>query len=144
MTTRHEENSRDGQHLDKDGVSQHEVLGVKPFEFLLKVGVLLEVLGVKPRGFEVDDLIAQDEVIGVIPRAFEVHPLELLLKVGKPLAQDEVISVKPRPFEDLELSAIGLEDILKHSLNDHIARHIYTGTDPPSMLCARNCRPFAT
>ncbi len=150
MTTRHEENSRDGQHLDKDGVSQHEVLGGKPFEFLLKVGVLLEVLGVKPRGFEVhilhlilkvDDLIAQDEVIGVIPRAFEVHPLELLLKVGKPLAQDEVISVKPRPFEDLELSAIGLEDILKHSLNDHIARHIYTGTD---MLCARNCRPFAT
>ena len=83
MTTRHEENSGDGH---EDGVPQDEVLGVKPraFEvclvkFLLKVG----------------DILPQDEVVSVIPRAFEVHLVKLLLKVGEPLAQDEVISVKP-------------------------------------------------
>ena len=122
MTTRHEENSGDGH---EDGVPQDEVLGVKPraFEvkFLLKVG----------------DILPQDEVVSLIPRAFEVHLLELLLKVGEPLAQDEVIGVKPRGFKDLELTAIGLEDILKHSSNDHSARHIYTGTDMPSMQRAQ-------
>ena len=153
MTARHKENSRDGH---EDGVPQDEVLGVKPrafkaslVELLLKVGVLLaqdEVFGVKPRAFKVHlvellpkvgDILAQDEVISVIPRAFEVHLLEMLLKVGEPLAQDEVIGVKPRGFKDLKLMAIGLEDILKHSLNDHSAQHIYTGTDMPSMQRAQ-------
>ena len=143
MTARHKENSRDGH---EDGVPQDEVLGVKPRAFEVDLLAQDEIFGVKPRAFKVHlvellpkvgDILAQDEVISVIPRAFEVCLVEFLLKVGEPLAQDEVIGVKPRGFKDLELTAIGLEDILKHSLNDHSAQHIYTGTDMPSMQRAQ-------